>query len=53
MAYDHSREVRSKLDRAVSAALRLEAEARHIHRLCSRGGTEPCCGMLPGSTSKA
>lgn len=28
----------------------LDKQAAHVHRLCTRGGTEPCCGLPPGKT---
>lgn len=36
------------------ASSQLEEDViRNIHRLCSRGGNEPCCGMMPGEIKEA
>ena len=34
---------------ALSHARALELQAAYVHRLCTRGGDGPCCGLLPGS----
>ena len=33
------------------AAAKLDAQAAHVHRLCSRGAADGCCDLPPGESS--